>query len=169
MTHKGDCKFTIFCNLIMLAALRITYLLMCDTNLSSVDKKSCYLRVLRLLYRMHNFWPTEFFKCKTNQADTNERRWKRLCYWTGQHWREICHFYLPLMQQGVPEEITHMEQSYRTRNQRDTEHLFNACSSLQHYLHFFSFTTNSLCLQQHSAEKIHYLFSVNYTRVWSAL
>lgn len=77
---------------------------------------------------MHNFWPTEFFKCKTYQADTNERRWKRLCYWTGQHCREIYHFYLPLMQQGVPEEITHMEQSYRTRDQRDTEHIFSACS-----------------------------------------
>jgi len=55
VTHKGVCEFTAFCNLIMLAAMTVTYLLMCDTNLSAVDKKVVTSSVLPPPFGMQSF------------------------------------------------------------------------------------------------------------------
>lgn len=45
-----------------------------------------------------------------------------------------------------------MEQSYWTRNQRASEHVFSADISLQHNLCFFSLSNHTLCFKHHLTE-----------------
>lgn len=150
MTHKGVCKFTVFYKLITLAAMRVTYLLACDTNLSTMDKKSCYLRVLPPPLSGHRF-QTEGFQMQNNSYNTPRQQklvekggggWTKSHYSAGQPGREMCHLYLQLITWGDLERTHGVEQSFWTRNPRDPECIFSSRLSLQHNLCFCSFSSS---------------------------